>query len=207
MVAPTAPKQLQTPRLTPQEYLEQERVAEAKSEYLNGEIVAMAGASPEHNAIAFNLATELGGQLGGGNCRGFASDLRIRVPACNRYYYPDLTVLCGEPHYEERIGMRSLLNPTLIIEVLSDSTEANDRGEKFICYQTLASVADYLLVSQHRPRIERFTRQADGSWRYIRVDGLEATLLLETIGCELRFSNVYTNVEFPPDLSIEEESN
>jgi Uma2 family endonuclease len=186
-----------TPYITPQEYLERERKAETKSEFYDGLIVAMAGASPEHNAITFNLAAGLGPQLGDKNCRGYGSDLRGRVSACNAYFYPDATVVCGEPQYDQLVGLHSLLNPTLIIEVLSDSTERTDRREKFDCYQTLDSLKTYVLVAQDSPRIELFTRQADGSWRYEPVRGLDAVVKLESIGCTLRLADVYARVEFP----------
>ncbi len=182
------------PYVTPQEYLERERHAETKSEYYDGVIVAMAGASPEHSAIAFNLSSALGPQLRSRGCRGFGSDLRVRVPQCNVYFYPDVTAACGEPQYEECSGLRALLNPTLIVEILSTSTEAVDRGEKFVCYQTLDSFNTYLLVAQHTPRVECYTRQADGSWRYEIVRGLDAVLTLETIGCTLRLADIYEDV-------------
>src|ERR1051325_992618 len=107
-----AQKKPPLPRLTPEEYLEQEQKAETKSEYYDGYIVAMAGASPEHNAITFNLSVEIGAQLRGGGCQGFSSDMRVHVPECNRYYYPDVVVVCEEPLYERVRGVSSLLNPT-----------------------------------------------------------------------------------------------
>lgn len=186
------------PYITPQEYLERESKADAKSEYHGGVITAMAGASPEHNAICFDLVSTLGPQLRAGACQGFAADLRLRVEECNRYYYPDLAFVCGEPHYEVLIGLRSLLNPTLIIEVLSDTTERADRGEKFRCYRTLASLSSYILVSQDEPRVELFTRQEDGSWRYEEAIGLNDVLTLTSISCELPLSEVYARVSFPP---------
>ncbi len=185
--------------VSPQEYLECEREADTKSEYEAGCLVAMAGASPLHNTITFNLAVEIGAQLKGTPCRGFVSDLRLRVPAYDRYYYPDLIVVCGEPQYEDAIGLRSQLNPALIIETLSDSTEAKDRGEKLACYQTLDSLSAYVLAAQDRPRIEVFTRQANGVWLYEAITGLDGALTLEAVHCTLRLADVYALVEFPPD--------
>src|ERR1051325_1552816 len=113
--------------ISPQEYLERERTANTKSEYYDGVIIAMAGASPNHNTITFNLNGLLYTLLQGKPCRGFSSDMRVRVPDCNRYYYPDLSVVCGEPQYERLAGVETLLNPTVVIEVLSDSNEKTDR--------------------------------------------------------------------------------
>ena len=127
--------QQKQPYISPEEYLEREHKATTKSEYLDGIVVAMAGASPEHNAITFNLGTALGLQLRNRDCRGFSSDLRVRVPECNRFYYPDITVVCGTPEYEILTGLSALLNPTLLIEVLSESTEQSDRCDKFDCCQ------------------------------------------------------------------------
>jgi|SRR5581483_6345873 len=185
------------PYISPQEYLQREREAATKSEYYDGIIVAMAGASPNHNAVAFNLAFELGGMLRGGDCRGFRSDMRVRVPDCNRYYYPDLAVVCGEPEFEQIAGVESLLNPTVLIEVLSDTTERTDRTDKLDCYRTLASLQTYILVAQDTPRIESYSRQADGSWRYDSASGLDAVLPLPALNGGLRFAEVYARVEFP----------
>lgn len=184
-------------RLTPQEYLERERYAETKSEYRGGVLVAMAGASPEHNAITSNLHGELYGQLREKECRPFVSDLRVRVPACDRYYYPDVVVACEEPRYEALAGVRSLLNPTLVIEVLSDSTETADKGEKWLCYQTLDSLQTYVLVSQQRPVVEIYRRYGE-EWLYTAVAGLESVAVLESIGCTVRLADIYARVAFPP---------
>lgn len=183
--------------ITPEQYLEAEDRAETKSEYYDGVIVAMSGASPEHNEITFDIIGELKPQLRHGNCRGFASDLRIRVPTCNTYFYPDASVSCEQPRYETIRGVRSLLNPTLVIEVLSDSTEQADRGNKFRCYQTLDSLQAYVLVSQYRPRLEVFTRQEDGSWEYRAFEGMDTVAPLPAIGCELRLADVYARIAFP----------
>jgi Uma2 family endonuclease len=184
------------PRLTPQEYLERERKAETKSEYHGGIVVAMAGASPEHNIIVFDLIGTLSVQLRGKPCQGFPSDLRVRVPACDKYYYPDAIVVCEEPEYEQLAGTRSLLNPTLIVEVLSDSTEKTDRGEKWTCFQTLESLQTYVLISQDRPLIEVYRREGQG-WFYAAATGVESRVPLDAIGCELKLTDVYARIQFP----------
>lgn len=184
------------PYITPQEYLARERKSETKSEYHGGVIVARAGASKEHNAITFDIAVALGTQLKDGPCQGYASDLRVRVPQCDRYYYPDVIVVCGEPQFEDA-ELDTLLNPTLLIEVLSESTEKADREEKFDCYGTLESLTTYVLVAQDRPRVESFTRLPDGTWKLEIARGLDAVMRLGAIGCELRLAEIYARVEFP----------
>jgi Uma2 family endonuclease len=198
MVAYPKSRQEPQPRLMPQQYLEQERKAETKSEYHGGIVVAMAGASWEHNLITGNLERRLGNQLEDTSCVVVSKDQRVRVPECNRYYYPDVVVVCNPPEFEDA-EVDTLLNPTLIIEVLSESTEAKDRGEKLICYQTVESLNAYVLVNQAQPLIEIYRRQENG-WLYSVVRGLESTLSLETIGCELRLADVYAGVAFqePP---------
>ncbi len=192
--------------VTPQEYLEYERKAVTKHEYHNGQIVAMAGASWAHNLITANSSRHIGNQLEEGPCVVVVTDLRVRVPACNKYYYPDGIVVCGEPAFEAN-GFDTLLNPRLIIEVLSDSTERADRIEKFDCYETLASLTDYVLISQHEPRVEHYARLSDGGWHYIVARGLEATLPLPSIGCELRLAAVYARVSFlPPAIELTSDS-
>jgi len=188
--------------LSLEEYLERERDAEEKSEYFDGMLIATAGASPAHNTITFNLAGELGPQLRGGPCRGLASDQRVRIASGNRYLYPDIVVVCGEPRYELVNGLRSLLNPTLVIEVLSESTERLDRGDKFDAYRALDSVEGILFVAQDRPRLERYSRQAGGSWQYDAALGPGGAMPLETVASTLMLAHVYENVEFPPPASV-----
>jgi Uma2 family endonuclease len=190
---------------TPEEYLILEEKAETRSEYHNGVIVAMAGASPEHSKITHDLITELGVQLRGSRCQGFTEQTRVWVEECRKYYYPDYIVVCGEPEYQRIRGLSSLLNPTVLFEILSDSTEAADRGEKFACYRTLPSLMTYVLISQDRPRVEVFQRQSDNSWRYTATEGLESVVTLDTIGCSLPFSELYARITFPPRLVEEED--
>ena len=183
--------------VTPLEYLERERTAEYRSEYDNGMIIPMPVSTREHSSINFALIGHVGNQLEGSSCEGFAQNMQVRVPECNKYYYPDLIVVCEEPRFEDNI-FDVLLNPRLIIEVLSESTERKDRGEKFDCYATLESLTDYVLISQREPRIEHFFRLEDGIWRFVVARGLEAVLSLPAIGCELRLADVYARVVFPP---------
>ena len=182
--------------ITAAEYLTLERQAETKSEYWNGGIYAMSGASRNHNRITFNLARRIGNQLDGKPCEGYANDMRVKVSPTGLYTYPDVIVVCGEPRFEDD-QLDTLLNPQVIIEVLSESTEKYDRGDKFAHYRMLDSLADYLLVAQHQPLIEHFQRQTDGSWRYSVAQGLEAEIAIPAIGCVLRLVEVYQWVEFP----------
>lgn len=181
--------------ITAADYLALERQAETKSEYLNGRIYAMSGASEEHNTIVFNLARRIGNQLDKKPCRGYVNDMRVKVSPTGLYTYPDVVVVCGEPRFEDQHA-DTLLNPTVIIEVLSDSTEGYDRGEKFAHYRALPSLSDYLLVAQDQPRIEHYQRQPDGRWLYSAADGLEAQVEIANIGCVLHLAEVYERVAF-----------
>jgi Uma2 family endonuclease len=183
------------PCLTPQEYLERERKAETKSEYYGGEVVPMAGASKEHNRITFNTSGTLYTQLRDATCEGYANDMRVGVPACDRYFYPDVVIVCGDPRFEDA-ELDTLLNPTLIVEVLSETTEAVDRGEKFVCYRTLESLTDYVLISQTMPYIEHFSRQPDNRWLLTTAQGLDSRLALPSIDCELVLADIYARI-FP----------
>jgi Uma2 family endonuclease len=184
---------LSPPALTPAEYLEIERRAEIRSEYLDGEMFAMAGASIEHNAIVANLIGELRQELKRRPCQVFPSDLRIHIPATGLYTYSDVVVVCGEPLLEDE-HLDTLLNPTLIIEVLSPTSEAYDRGKKFEHYRSVESLAEYVLVAQDASRIEQYLRQPDGRWLFTSVAGLEATISLPSIQCELALAEVYDKV-------------
>ena len=182
--------------LSPQQYIALERAAEERSEYLDGEMVAMTGGSRNHGLIAGNLVGELHSQLRDRPCEVYPADLRVQVSETGLYTYPDVVVVCGEARFEDE-QLDTLLNPTVIFEVLSPTTERYDRGTKFEHYRTLASLAEYILVSQARPRIERFLRQADGRWLFDDAAGLEAVLALPSIGCELKLAEVYAKVRFP----------
>ncbi len=190
MVAETKP-----PFISLEDYFDREARAEIKSEYFDGVLVAMAGASPAHVRITTNLTRLIGNQLEGRPCEPFDSDLRVYVEACNTVFYPDLTAACAPPQFAET-RLATLLNPTLIIEVLSDTTEAVDRGFKFACFQSLESLQTYVLIAQDRLPVECFTRQPDGSWRYEATNTPEAVVALPAIGCELRLAEVYARIKF-----------
>jgi len=183
-------------RMTQEEYLEFERYSEIKHEYFDGEIFAMVGASLNHNRINTNFTRELGVQLKGSLCDPFSSDMRVKVQKNDKYTYPDIVIVCGDIELERIGGMETLLNPTAIIEILSDSTEAYDRGAKFQHYRLVPSLQEYILVSQHTCLVERYVRSEDGSWRYIAYDNMEQTMTIESVRCELLLSDIYYRVEW-----------
>jgi Uma2 family endonuclease len=168
--------------MTAEEYLALERQSEEKHEFLEGEMFAMSGASAAHNDIVWNLAGILHAQLRGRPCRASIGDMRLQVTATGLYTYPDIVVVCGERRFAE---LDSLINPTLIIEVLSPSTEAYDRGKKFGHYRTIESLQEVVLVSQDRVGVERFSRQPQGDWLLSEAKRLEECMSLPSIGCEL----------------------
>lgn len=181
--------------MTEAEYLELERHAEFKSEYFRGEMVAMAGAGPRHAFIVTNLVMTLGQQLKQRPCRVGSSDLRLRITPAGLYTYPDVVVICGNVQLAED-QKDTVLNPTLIIEVLSDSTRDYDRGRKFQHYRTLASVAEYLTVEQDSAHVERWARQPDNHWLLSEFDALDQTIELTSIGCVLPMAEIYDKVDF-----------
>ena len=184
------------PFITPEEYLRLEREAPYKSEYFAGEIFAMAGGSPAHSVIIMSLGRELGNALKGHRCVPYDGNLRIFFPSTGLYSYPDASVICGPLEFADAHG-DNITNPTLVVEVLSDSTEAYDRGKKFAHYRTLPSFAEYVLVSQKEPLIEVFFRMGDGTWQLTPARGREAVVRLQSLGVELRLAEVYDRVEFP----------
>lgn len=180
--------------ITPQEYLALEREAEYKSEYYKGEVFAFAGASLQHNLIAANVLATVHSQLRGGPCTVFSSDMRITIPRTRHYTYADVVVVCGPPQLDDDFK-DNLLNPTVIIKVLSPSTERYDRGKKFESYQRIASLMEYVLAAQDIPRVEQFLRQPDGRWLYSETSG-EGLVTLTSVNCELSLSDIYDKVEF-----------
>lgn len=184
------------PVFTADEYLALERNSEVRHEYLDGFVYAMAGESPEQSTTCFNLAGIIHAQLRDKPCRGFSLNMKVRTSPSGLYAYPDLSVVCGEPVYhDERRDV--LVNPTVIFEVLSPSTEAYDRGEKSLRYRTqIESLQDYVLVSQDRPRLEHYTRQPDGTWTSEEVNGLEGVLRLSSIECQISLNEVYERITF-----------
>ncbi len=184
-------------RLTVAEYFAIEELANWKSEFFDGEMFAMAGASREHNAVSSNLFSKLAVAFDGGPCRLFAADQRVKVDQTGLYCYPDLLIVCDEPAYAAE-NRNTLTNPKVVIEVLSDSTERYDRTTKFRHYKALPSVTEYLLVAQDEPLVERFVRQPDGVWGQADFVGLDATLVLATVPASVPLADVYRGVEFPP---------
>jgi Uma2 family endonuclease len=180
---------------TPEEYLALERKSDAKSEYFAGEIFLMAGASERHNLVVANLIAEWRTQLKNRPCKVYPSDMRVKIADSELYTYPDVTVVCGEAEFEDD-QKDTLVNPTLIVEVLSESSEAYDRGKKFEYYRRISSLSDYLLIAQDKPEVEQFVRQADEKWLYSAYSGLQSTVVLDSIQCELLLREVYDKVNF-----------
>ena|SRR5688572_8354279 len=192
-------------RVTVHEYLERERLAERKSEFYDGEIFAMAGASRHHNTIVFNLNRLTGNALLGGPCRGFTSDLRTRLPS-GLYTYPDNLIVCGKPEFAPE-DFDTLINPTAVIEVLSDSTERYDTGVKFRWYQQTPSIQEIAFVSQDEPRFRVF-RRGESEWTYAEAASLEQTIHLRTGDVTLSLADVYRDVEFPaPETVVKPSAN
>ena len=192
-------------KVTVAEYLQREWDSVERHTYIDGELFAMAGESGNHGDISVNLVVSIGSQLKGTPCRAKTKDTKVRSsPAGPRplrdtaglFSYPDVVVVCGEPEYmDDRSAI--IMNPTAIVEVLSPSTKAFDRGEKFDRFQRWnPTLTDYLLVTQDKPRVEHFTRQPDGSWRYTTTDGLDSVVPVPSIGCTLRLADVYDRVTF-----------
>lgn len=178
--------------LSPQEYLAFERASAEKHEYANGEIFAMAGCTREHSLLTGNLHAELRNALIERPCEVHTSDMRVKIVSTGRYVYPDTSVVCGEPLFEDA-DVDTLVNPVVIVEVLSDSSEAYDRGDKFAQYRSVPSMTDYVLVSQKEPRIEHFRREPDGTWR-LTIAGPGGQLALASIGVTVDVDRVYLKV-------------
>ena len=194
-IFPTMSVAQKKPRLTPQEYLAIERAAEFRSEYFAGEMFAMAGGKPRHSLVSANVIGTLRALLKGRRCTAYESNLRVAVSDTGLYTYPDASVFC-EPMTFIDPEQDTATNPTLLVEVLSKSTEGYDRGKKFEHYRRLASLREYVLVSQDEPHVERFLREEDGRWVLAAVSGLDAVLRLTSIDVDLPLAEVYEKVDF-----------
>ncbi|MBP1464284.1 Uma2 family endonuclease [Candidatus Chloroploca sp. M-50] len=179
--------------LTEGEYLAFERISEQKHEYYDGIIVAQAGGSAAHNRITMNALNSLYNQLINRPCTVYSSDMRVKVPRKNSYVYPDGVVVCGEERYDDT-GDTTLLNPIVIIEVLSPSTERHDRGKKFEWYRTIESLEEYVLIAQETQRIDHFRRQSTSLWTFTSIGAEEAQLYLASIDCTLILNAIYHNI-------------
>lgn len=191
-------------RYTLEEYLELDRTSEERLEFWNGEIFCMSGGSERHYEIESNIHSYLKTTLRERGCRAYTGNVRIKVPSAPPYRYADVSALCGEAKFEEVGGVDALVNPQLIVEVLSASTEAYDRGDKFTRYKSIPTLGEYLLVAQHRPHVTRLFKQDDGLWVHTDVSDLESTLTLTSLGCDLPLAEIYVGVSFdaPADTSL-----
>jgi Uma2 family endonuclease len=195
----TAEKLASKVQWTEAQYLEFERASQEKHEFLHGEIYAMTGGSNNHSVITLNTGSHIHMQIRGGSCRTYDSNMRIRVSTKGNYTYPDVSVVCGQPMFLDD-KKDTLLNPTLIVEVLSPSTERYDRGAKFRHYQSIDFFRQYVLIVQDAPQIECYTRDDDGKWIYTVAIGLDSTIELTAIGCTLALKDVYENIVFEENM-------
>ena len=181
--------------LSPEEYLTLERRSETKHEYVDGKLIAMVGGTGTHSQIAGSTIIAFGAVLRGRSCTVFTSDLKVGIGKLRAYAYPDVTIVCERPKYADSV-QDVLINPLLIVEVLSPSTEQYDRTGKFLRYQRIPSFAEYLLIAQDKPLVELCSRQDDGMWEWVAVEGLEATITIPSLDCTLALADIYNNVQF-----------
>lgn len=187
-------------RLTVAEYLAFERASEMRHEFYAGELFAMSGASAAHNSICWNLAVRLDSYLKAGGCRGFVNDMRVAIDATSLFTYPDLVVVCGEPRFLDASQPDTLINPALVVEVLSASTEDYDRGRKFAHYRTLPSLQGYLLVAQDRVHAELYLRQPGDRWLLSETSDPDARIELPVAGASVRLGDLYEGIALGPVL-------
>lgn len=185
--------------LTEEAYLQQERTGTQKHEYFAGRIYAMAGASEAHNLLALNIAALLRAHVRGRPCRAYPSDMRVKIVQTGLYTYPDFTLVCGTSNFLHPDKRDTLLNPTVIIEILSPSTESYDRGEKFQHYRTIETLQEYILVAQNKYHIEHFMRHEQHEWRLADVIGSEASLQLRALQVSIPLRAIYEDVSFGLD--------
>lgn len=181
----------------PGEYLVLERKSEIRSEYIAGHIYAMSGASRRHNLIAGNFYREISSQMRGRACEAYMSDMRLKVSPTGMYTYPDIVAVCDEPRFEDA-HIDTLLNPLVIVEVLSESTEAYDRGEKFAHYRRLDTLREYVLVAQDKVRVEHYVREGE-QWILSEISDSDGTLHLTSVDCHVMLAAIYEKVEFLPE--------
>jgi len=186
-------------KMTAREYLAAERQNELKHEFFDGEAFAMAGGTRRHSRIGVNVASVLNLRLAGKPCQVFNSDMRLKIEATGLYTYPDVQVACGRLRFEDE-QEDTLLNPKIIVEVLSDSSAGWDRGRKFWHYRHLDSLTDYVLVSQDVWQVEHYTRQPDGNWLLETLEGAKATLTLRSIKTQVRLTDLYMNTGLKPSI-------
>jgi Uma2 family endonuclease len=185
-------------KITAAEYLEAERAATTKSILFRGEMFAISGAKRPHILITGNVASAINVQLQDSLCEVYAADMRVKNRRTGSYFYPDVSATCESPKFEDDV-LDTLLNPQVIIEVLSESTEKFDRVQKFDDYKLLDSVKEYVLISQKRMHVERFTRQTESTWEYWSAKNASAVLSLASIGCQMSLAQIYNKIEFKPD--------
>ncbi len=183
------------PYLSPQQYLVKERKAEFKSQYFRGEMFAMAGATREHNLIVGNIVREIGNALKDRHCEVYPSDMRVKIALTGLYTYPDASVVCGEPKFEDD-QFDTLDNPTVLFEVLSESTESYDRGDKFRHYREIESLREYVMVTQDRVSVECYQRQANGGWLLREAQTISDSITFESLRVAVAASEIYRNIRF-----------
>ncbi len=176
-------------------YLVRERRADYKSDYVYGVVKAMTGGSYRHGAIALNVGISIGSQLKGKRCQAVSSDVKVEADPDGLYVYPDLTVVCDEPRFLDT-EKDVLTNPTVVVEVISPSTEAYDRGLKSVRYRGMPTLREYLLIAQDRPLVERYVRQADGLWYVETFEGMQGVVTLSSIECTVPLADIYDRVTF-----------
>ncbi|MDB5299610.1 MAG: hypothetical protein JWO87_1273 [Phycisphaerales bacterium] len=193
-------------RYTVEEYLRREAAAVDKHEFHEGEILAMSGGTYEHSLIAANLVGALWSRLRNSRCRALESNMRVRVPPTDRYVYPDATIVYGQPQFDPQDpNCTTIINPRVIFEVLSESTEAYDRGAKFTRYREIESLEEFVLVSQDRPLVEAYTRQSGGTWLFEASSGVDVVAALRALQISLPLSEIYADIQFPPSNDVKTE--
>ncbi len=188
-------------RLTIEEYIELDKTSEEKFEYFDGEVFNMSGVHPNHSRLELRLARLLGEQIEKRGCTVFSSNLRVKVPSMSPYRYPDLSALCSKPEFEEHSGLLCLTNPVVLVEILSPSTEAFDRGEKFTHYKSIASFREYLLIAQNKKNITHYLKQSERAWLQTEYSAGEV-LQIASLECELDVDALYNGINFESETGF-----